>query len=490
MRTSAYLFESLDVLRDGLSFVKEGEQTLIEVSWNTDALELPLNVIVTFVCEEPVDASSSSSVRPNEDQVGILKIERISQPSEHHHQVRFGDCPRLIAARFDVDATHLKPRMMWRRATLTWRVILSHKDSARMSGVQREARLRIDAETSYYDVETGLMLACEPEVRAWALEGSNQQALQRLLLSRAHLPAVSAYWMSEYHYKRLWRLPTHQDLTGYEYEAKLSVAHLNFDELPSTTSEAYEIIERYQTESVRWYIKNVKLTGIGKVKKGRVGFRGARASLVSKGKKEKLAGGILKRTEEKSQGLNTWELNQVAREAKEMRRIKRQLYVRSKSSQRVYALCLDYCYVEGSTRTPLLQIELEYNGLLLITPAEWALTFERQLELAERFASSSPKVAQRSAERASWLLQREEVTPEALARYEALTDTLRARLLDEREEPEVATPNDPEIEREVLSEMRALLDALRGAHGYRATSKTKREWLKEELKTIDLEPLL
>ena len=51
---------------------------------------------------------------------------------------------------------------------------------------------------------------------------------------------------------------------------------------------------------MRWYLPKGK---------GRVGFREGRASLVKKGKKV-LIDGILKRSEEKSQGLSMWQMTQ------------------------------------------------------------------------------------------------------------------------------------------------------------------------------------
>jgi len=48
----------------------------------------------------------------------------------------------------------------------------------------------------------------------------------------------------------------------------------------------------------------------------------------------------------------------------------------------------------------------------------------------------------------------------------------------------------PEVEAEVLSEMRELIRSLRRGYGFKETSKTKREWLRGELETIDREPLL
>jgi len=505
MRTSTYLFESLDVLREGLSFVTEKEQRLMEVSWNSERLALPLNSAVIFSRVEPLEGSEGSedakpraSKLPEAEQRGVLRIERLGRPYELHHNVKFSDCPALIAERFDVDVHELKPRVFWTQRVMIWRVILPHRDSAGASGAEREARLSLHAEATYYDASTTLRLAREQEVRVQALEGMNQRALHKTLMSKVSLPSVSPYWMAEYHYKRLMRLPTYQDLTGYEYEAKLSVEHLEIDELPPELDAGFQLIERYQTESVRWYVKNVKLSGIGLVKKGRVGFRGARASLVSKGKKDKLEGGILKRREEKSQGLNTWELSRASTDCKEMRRIKRQLYVLARESKRVYALCLDYCYVEGSTRPPLLQVELEYNGRLLIDPLEWSLTLEGQLELAERFIDSAPKVALRCLERAGWIAEQRAESEATLARYDSLKERFGAELATEREpELEQSQPVSPlsdeqerEIEREVLAEMRSLLSVLRRSYGYKATSKTKREWLKAALKTMDQEPLL
>ena len=55
----------------------------------------------------------------------------------------------------------------------------------------------------------------------------------------------------------------------------------------------------------------------------------------------------------------------------------------------------------------------------------------------------------------------------------------------------VNTQVDPQLEAEVLDEMRLILHALRERFGFHKSSKTKRAWLKDTLKsTVDLEPLL
>jgi hypothetical protein len=196
-----------------------------------------------------------------------------------------------------------------------------------------------------------------------------------------YLPIISKSWMAEYHLKRLLRLPSHNQLDGYEYEAKLSTQHL----IISDRDLPYPILERYQTESIRWYHEEK-----------RIGFRGERASLVIKGEPV-MIDGIAKRTEEKTQQLSTWDFHQGLQtqgqtnllkksdqpfdqkylegierfEEKshyplhlEMRRMKRQLYVLS-PKRFFYAVCLDYCTANQWGIEPLLQIEIEYNGQLI-----------------------------------------------------------------------------------------------------------------------------
>ena len=498
MIPTSYLFERLDQLTERLSYVIEREHTLTSVSWNTPTLELPINASAVFSFVSPLEGEGEGesggvgTSAPKATQRGTLTLTFSPQLREHHHNTQLSDCPALIAEAFDVPAESVEQRVMWRARVDEWRVILSHKDSAHASGEAREGRLKVTRNVCYYHASTGLKLACEEEVRAEVLAGQHQQRLARQLRAQPHLPAVSCYWMSEYHYKRLARWPTHQDLPAYEYEAKLAARHLNVSELPEVLKGHFKIIERYQTESVRWYVKGIEVEGLGRVEKGRVGFRGARASLVMKGKKEKLKGGILKRREEKSQGLNTWALSAVADEAQEMRRIKRQLYICSQRTQRVYALCLDYCFVHNNP-TPLLQVELEYNGKLLIKPSEWALTMSAQLSLAERLIDGAPKAALRCLERAALLSDQPRVTAPQRARLAKLNERAEALMSAplELSEPEGEVVVDVALEAEVLEEMRALLEALKEEFGFERSSRTKRAWLKEALKTtIDQEPLL
>ena len=237
---------------------------------------------------------------------------------------------------------------------------------------KRELWCVVEDQVSYLEPNLGLTLAQESHSRIHWLSSPP------LLGDLKSIPLSSRYWMGEYHYKRLYRLPCNNELPGYEYEAKLSPNSLEIDEslLP------YAVIERYQTESVRWYLPKGK---------GRVGFREGRASLVKKGKKT-LIDGIMKRQEEKTQGLSMWTMDQelesgpqTTDQLLQMRRVKRQLYLLHPKSHRVYALCLDDC--RASKRLPFHQIELEYNGKLCLDPTEllteqW-LSFEQQLKPAE-----------------------------------------------------------------------------------------------------------
>ncbi|MEE2643416.1 MAG: hypothetical protein VYD19_00660 [Myxococcota bacterium] len=466
-QTATYLFESLSLLEAHLSWATESERQIVEVSWNTAALELPLNAVITFSYD--LQGGLTQPVVPlNPSVSGTLEIRRDRNARVIRHQTSLAECPALIAELFSLESQQLVPRMVWRRKTMQWRVKVDGVEGRAEQAERLEAWLHVDAEVDYYDAATGLHLATEGEVRARALEGPQRLTLQGLIGAIPHLPAVSLYWMAEYHYKRLMRLPTVQDLPGYEYE----------------------IIERYQTESVRWYVRKVELEGIGRIKKGRIGFRGPRASLVRKGAKEMLEGGILKRSEEKSQGLNTWALSSVAGQASEMRRIKRQLYIRARESSRVYALCLDYCYVEGVTSTPLLQVELEYNGQLLLPPSEWHLTLSCQLMLAERFSTTAPKAALRALERAEWLIKRDGADEAQHALYTKCQSKIAAQLETEDADHEAVSCDSIQLEGEVLAEMRSLLKGLGDVYGFKESSQTKRAWLRKTLKGLDREARL
>lgn len=483
MQSSTFLFENLTTLQKSVSLSTESERQLIEISWNTPLLEIPLNVSVTFSYEDTREEFSRYS-SPAADQVGILKFEDGPLKRDFHHNVTFSMCPMLIGSRFDLPSEIITPRMSWSRRESIKRARFSMNGSDELKAPPSHARLEVISEVMYFDAESCLLIATEREIRVKVLEGERQKELTDLLKACSHLPCLTPYWMAEYYFKRLKRLPTHQDLIGYEYEAKLKVDHLNCVHLPQTLLPHFEIIERYQTESVRWYYTNVTFPGMNKMKKARVGFRGTRASLVRKGKKQKLDGGILKRSEEKAFGLNTWELSLASGELKEMRRIKRQLYILSHPTRRVYALCLDYCYVEGPRQPPLLQVELEYNGRLLIHPAEWSLSIEQQLELAEQFQVSHPKVALRCLERTQWLIDHEPDTNQTLkTRYQHLRERCTPDVLSAQELSAQEPSAQGVLEAEVLSEMRILLEALKDEFGYQVTHQTKHEWLKESAKT-------
>ncbi len=227
-----------------------------------------------------------------------------------------------------------------------------------------------------------------------------------------YLPIISKSWMAEYHLKRLLRLPSHNQLDGFEYEAKLSTQHLLINErdLP------YPILERYQTESIRWYREEK-----------RIGFRGERASVVIKGQAV-MIDGIAKRPEEKTQQLSTWDFHLGHQKSEmteqhdkseksekpfdhkylegiedfeekthqalhlEMRRMKRQLYVLS-PHRYFYAVCLDYCTANQWGIEPLRQIEIEYNGQLIFED----LIFSKQWWDIEELKRQVQKIETQSA---------------------------------------------------------------------------------------------
>ena len=316
------------------------------------------------------------------------------------------------------------------------------------------------------------------------------------------LPLSSRFWMGEYHYKRLHRYPCFNELPDYEYEAKLSPETLRVDEslLP------YPVIERYQTESIRWYRNNDE----------RVGFREGRASIVQKGKKVKL-GLILKREEQKTQGLSTWSISEedeglefndssqiMNQMTLKMRRIKRQLYLLNPKSQRVYALCLDYCYVSDLKVRPLLQVELEYNGKLCIPleqlqDPEW-LSVPRQIEAARELGDQHPKAARRCIERALIISKQsashserhelktfQTLLHEKLQKVESITKQglnpcSQGKKKEHRDEKDVNLKLDS-IEQDILEEMSEVIHSLIDRQDFVPTRLTKRKWLKNALES-------
>jgi hypothetical protein len=472
MQTTHLLFESLERLSAQVVFSVTSAQRLVEVSWNTTDLRLPITASALFRCDdtrssEGAEHNTHTSSLPPPAARGTLSVEPSSAAHEHRYSVTFAECPRLIAELFGVPVEALTPRAAWRFVQeICW---------ARLG--EREGQVVIERDVEYLHPEVGVVLAKEAEVRLEVREGEAPKALREALSALPHLPVVTKYWMAEYHYKRLLRWPTHNDLPGYEYEAKLSVNHLDVYDLPKELEGRFQVIERYQTESVRWYFESLDLPDVGHLEKGRVGFRGSRASLVSKGKKQKLAGGVLKRTEEKSQGLDTWRLSALEPLALEMRRIKRQIYVLNRHNRRVYAICLDHCEAE-TRQDPFIQLEIEYNGLLQIKPEEWGLSFEAQWRLARALEQRAPRAALRCCERAALFLPAvsapEEGVSEALT---ALTQRLRVEALT----PLVSGEVDPTVEAQVVSEMNELSAALQRAYGFTPSEQTKRQWLAQPL---------
>lgn len=347
----------------------------------------------------------------------------------------------------------------------------------------------VESQVTFHEPMHHLDLAKEKHTRIyWLNEPPNLSQYQII-------PMSSRYWMGEYHYKRLHRLPCDNELPGFEYEAKLSKRDLCIDE----TSLPFPVIERYQTESIRWYLAKGK---------GRIGFREGRASLVKKGKKLFLDG-IIKRQEEKTQGLSMWSepvtrsassdqnlssIQEAALSALKMRRVKRQLYLLHPQSLRVYALCLDDCRVKD--HPPFHQIELEYNGRLLLpldqlNHQEW-FSFSTQFETAQILAQHAPKAALRCCERA--LLIGEQSNPKPSKKLYNLLHHLKVKLQAQMQEITVessskASDNTKTTEQEVLNEMREVLDTLINHQGCTLSTQTKRAWLQEQVKkSSELKP--
>ena len=371
----------------------------------------------------------------------------------------------------------------------------------------------IEDQVNYIEPRLELKLAQEMHSRIYWLSKPPQLGGLR------HIPLSSRYWMGEYYHKRLYRLPCSNELPGFEYEAKLSPKSLSIDEslLP------YPVIERYQTESVRWYLPKGK---------GRVGFREGRASLVKKGKKT-LIDGIMKRREEKTQGLSMWQLTQDLYGQSEikdkstftdlitppkhieprpnpqnhsdseslldpkkdlnhrenllqMRRVKRQLYLMHPKSHRVYALCLDDC--RAPKRLPFHQIELEYNGKLcldldLLNSHEW-LSFHQQLKAAQALADSVPKAASRCLERARLFLSQDQTlsSEDDVKKLADLSGLIQENLSQSLIDTAVsAAPNQelaPDLEAEIIEEMKQVLESLIQQQSCQSSVQTKRSWLK------------
>jgi hypothetical protein len=351
-----------------------------------------------------------------------------------------------------------------------------------------------------------------------------------------YLPIISKSWMAEYHLKRLLRLPSHNQLDGFEYEAKLSTQHL----LISERDLPYPILERYQTESIRWYREEK-----------RIGFRGERASVVIKGEAV-MIDGIAKRPEEKTQQLSTWDFHlgnqkteiveQLEKSEKpfahkdlegiqhfeekthqalhlEMRRMKRQLYVLS-PNRYFYAVCLDYCTANQWGIEPLRQIEIEYNGQLIFED----LIFTKQWWDLEELKRQVQKIETQSTKLSLSLLKLSELdhVHPLIEKIDLLLDQCKAlskqlRLLGvfvfetdaqsdiqnhvdrlqnmmkshqaqvnqlKAQQGLTQSQTFDAIEKIVVAEMNEIIDCLSKRQKVKPSKKTKKKWLKDGLDQI------
>lgn len=430
----------------------------LAISYETSRLSLPVGASAVF---EVYDA--------DDPQRGELYLSTTNEVRRSYAEVQIQEVPLFVKDYF----WSLKGS----ECEFTPRVAVSYR--ARLMRGEYSGSVIwcvIEDEVKYLEPSADLILAEESHGRVYWLTSP------RVNDHIKTIPLSSRYWMSEYHYKRLYRLPCWNELEGYEYEAKLTPLNLAIDEerLP------YKVIERYQTESVRWYLPKGK---------GRIGFREGRASVVKKGKKTKL-GYVIKREEEKSQGLSMWALSEelvnfpssntsgLTQDALQMRRVKRQLYLHNPASDRIYALCLDYCYVEGEE--PLLQIELEYNGRLClpideVTGDQW-MSALRQYEVAQSLAVNHPKAAMRCCERAI-IFDRGLKTDETAKRaqgLELLQGELKGRLTSTTvsREQEQRSGDLRSLEQTIVDEMMVLIKSLIDQQDCKPSTLTKRRWLK------------
>ena len=480
---------SSELLIDHFSLREVASRQGYSTSFETEDLTLPVGSSATL---ERLD-------HENPDSSGTLYLITSRGALQCYLNVSEEEVPHYICDHFIERGPHGAP------FNPSFRPRFSTSYSARlMTGEHEQGQLWcvIEEEVKYICVKNQLCLARESHARVYWLTPTPD------LSNFKSIPLSSRFWMGEYHYKRFHRYPCSNELPGYEYEAKLSPKSLSIDEslLP------FKVIERYQTESARWYLESGE---------GRLGFREGRASVVKKGKKVAY-GLVLKRKEQKTQGLSMWDFTAQDDEeyststisnTLQMRRIKRQLYLYNPKSQRVFALCLDDCRVEGKEGQPLLQLELEYNGKLCLPletflAPDW-LSFKRQVEAASMLADEHPKAALRCIERAVIIAahRRESSTAHDLKALDVIEtrikETLEKAINAERRAENVSINTSSsskkkkkkkkkkersgqksaklklsDVELEVFAEMTEVIESLIEHHSCEPTTLTKRKWLK------------
>ena len=150
----------------------------------------------------------------------------------------------------------------------------------------------------------------------------------------------------------------------------------------------------------------------------------------------------------------------------------------------MYALCLDDCRAVG--RFPFQQIEIEYNGKLCLPidqliDSGW-LSFQTQFLAAKRLSKTQSKAAARCAERALLLAPQTDPPPPDKQQSEMNQVLEATQSLDSHQSPHISKHTFKQIEREILDEMRIILEHLINHEGCEMSVKTKRSWLKGEPK--------
>ena len=406
---------------------------------DTPALKVPMTAVAV------VDADSESVEEVLQDRLPVRL--HVRDAAQNRHRI---ECESLSAAVAQAQVLLAIPALVPRFAYTFLRQEWTLPDGARLS-FDLELRFHsllddrplelAEDECPRLKLRTG---GAPPPPKLWA-------ALEKL----APLPVISKRWTGEYFMRRFYRPPVRNELPGFEYEAKLEAEHLEVDEscLP------FPVIGRGQAQSVRWY------------KDGhRIAFRGGRASIVKKGPKVDLDG-VLRRTEEKERGVWTFALDS---EPVELRRYQRALFLHNPENDFVYALCLDRC-TSVHASAPLLQVEIEYSGRLLLN---WSGGREEH-DLAAIVAAGqaledvSSTRSLRFYERALALRRRSmgEPGPDVEA-LEAAVARLSAQ-------PERELVFDVQIEEAVLRDVGRIRAALIARHGFVGTRMTKRRWLRE-----------
>ncbi len=362
---------------------------------------------------------------------------------------------------------------------------------------------------------SSLPIAQEKQIR---VKQASTHLLDRSVFeSIQYLPVISKAWMGEYHLKRLLRMPNVNRLPHYEYESKLSIDHLYIQQkdLP------YPILERYQTESIRWYINDQ-----------RIGFRGDRASLVTKGKADRIDH-IAKRVEEKTQQLSTWDfyaqlngddpdqhfsqktmedLNVPLPIHLEMRRMKRQLCLLSPLNN-FYSVCLDDCTADQWEIAPLKQIEIEYNGKFLFTEyifkKKWwdfdfivglldqilnqikpvdhleYLSFEHLQSLSTLYTEINDQIRGLLKQlHLLFLITDRQISQEMRDRIQAKNIIIQAFqvFFENQKKMQLEESNHLRFkkeEQEIIQEMNVIVEALKQRCHCKSSKKTKKKWLKE-----------